>query len=486
MPYSKTYQTARKYWPIYGGLAKKAVREVGGGTAALYGATKYATTGRKPRSDKGKKRGPYKKRTVVVGKGRKGPARRNVTAGPAGYTAIVPRNPKARAMAKKFPQLLYQTYYITSPESYTELDPDIDGTVTNPDMLYSVPSVLWTNSSIHLFNVHNTENHWYPITGDTGYRTGTQLTVEPADTQLGTDSTFQNDSFIFVNDPMNVRLTSVQCPFKQNGLAENALGAYANGATKYTIPNSSLKALNINLKVGNPTIQDEYISLKVIRYNDGDQTLRPGTLGRDNAERTALTQTMCNSGKFTNPQQFSTIWSTRFRMRGLRTGQKMQYRSIKKSLPLDYLRSQYRKQYNANNMTSIGLDALPSYVLSDDGSFFNACFIVLQSQCIDNEYIADVQVEKGTNNFERMPQLATYPPKGLVPADDPQYKKIAGGAQHCVSGTITVSHRVQAKRRAVGSATNEALNALQKQLDELKSVKSPKFKVVKGSDSDSD
>jgi len=111
---------------------------------------------------------------------------------------------------------------------------------------------------------------------------------------------------------------------------------------------------------------------------------------------------------------------------------------------------------------------------------------VPQSQCIDNEYIADVQVEKGTNNFERMPQLATYPPKGLVPADDPQYKKIAGGAQHCVSGTITVSHRVQAKRRAVGSATNEALNALQKQLDELKSVKSPKFKVVKGSDSDSD
>lgn len=194
---------------------------------------------------------------------------------------------------------------------------------------------MWTNSSIHLFNVHNTENLWYPnpqgVSSNEGYRTGTQLTNEPADTQLGTKSTFQNDSFIFVNDPTNVRLTSVQCPFKQNGLAENAVGAYAGGGERYTIPNSSLESLNINLKVGNPTLQDEFITLKVVRYNDGQKTLEPGTLGDDNAQRTQLTQTMCNSGKFTNPQEFSTIYSKRFRMAGLKTGQKMRYYSIKRT-----------------------------------------------------------------------------------------------------------------------------------------------------------
>jgi hypothetical protein len=111
---------------------------------------------RKQRSDKGKKRNLRKKAP------NRGVAR-NVTSGSHSYSSIRHKPVTALMMAKKFPQLLYQTYYITSPETYTDLNPGVDGTITNPDMLYSVPSVLWTNSSIHLFNVHNTELHWRPI-----------------------------------------------------------------------------------------------------------------------------------------------------------------------------------------------------------------------------------------------------------------------------------------------------------------------------------
>lgn len=421
---------------------------------------------------------------------------RNVSSGVHTYSKMSPKTYKFKEMARKFPQVLSQTFYITSPESYTELNPGIDGTITNPDMLYSVPSVLWTNSSIHLFNIHNTENLWYPnpsgVGVNSGYRTGTQLTNEPADTQLGTKSTFQNDSFIFVNDPTNVRLTSVQSPFKQNGLAENAVGAYSGGGNKYTLPNSSLQSLSINLKVGNPTIQDEYITLKVIRLNDGDTTLEPGTLGDDNNQRTNLTQTMCNSGKFTNPQQFSTIYSKRFRMSGMRAGTKMKYYTIKKDLSLNYLRSNYRKQYNANDLTTIGLDAMPSYVVSDDNTFFNACFIVLQSNCIDDDYIATVSVETASGNPEYtehgIPQIARYPPIG-IPATElgGKYRPVATGAQHCVSGTIQVVHRVQAKRRAIGSTTTEALNVLQSQitaLEENNKKKDKALKIYRGEDSD--
>lgn len=438
---------------------------------------------RKPRADKGKPRKQYKKKAPYAS------ARnvRNVTTGVHTYSKISPKTYKFKEMARKFPQVLSQTFYITSPESYTELNPGIDGTITNPDMLYSVPSVLWTNASIHLFNVHNTENLWYPDpagVGPNGYRTGTQLTNVPADTQLGTKSTFQNDSFIFVNDPTNVRLTSVQCPFKQNGLAENAVGAYSGGSNKYTIPNSSLQSLSINLKVGNPTIQDEYITLKVIRLNDGDTTLEPGTLGDDNTQRTQLTQTMCNSGKFTNPQEFTTIYSKRFRMAGLKTGNKLKMTSINKNLSLNYLRSNYRKQYNANNMTSIGLDAMPSYTISDDNTFFNAVFIVLQSNCIDDHYIADVNVEKGDTSvpqyYERMPQVASYPPVGIpTTAEGGKYKPIAGGAQHVVCGSIQVVHRVQAKRRAIGATTQEQFNKFQSQIDELKESNIKKDEAIK-------
>lgn len=421
---------------------------------------------RKTRSDKGTKR-----RAKATGY-----KTRNVTNGIHTYSKLAPRSYKAKEMERKFPQVLSQTYYITSPESYSDLNPGVDGTLTNADMLYSVPSVEWTNSSIHLFNVHNTEAHWFPNPQgqqtNRGYRTGTQLTNIPDDTQLGTVSTSSNDSFIFVNDPTNVRLTSLQCPFKQNGLAENALGAFAGGSTNWTIPNSSLEAIYINLKVGNPTIQDEYITLKVIRLNDGDTTLEPGTLGVDNAQRTALTQTICNSGKFTNPQQFSTIYSMRIRIPGIKTGNKLQQRTIRKKLSLHYLRSNYRKQYNANNLSSIGLDAQPSYVLSDDDTFFNGVFIVLQSNCIDDQYIADINIEKGDTTipqyYERVPQVATYPPVGIPSnVEGGKYKKIAGGAQHTVSGSITCIHRVQSKRRAIGDATNTALNNLQEQIKRL-------------------
>lgn len=432
-------------------------------------AKKNAMPKRKPRSDKGKKRS-VKKPTY-----NKGPVR-NISSGVHSYTSIKPKDYKYNVMKRKFPQVLSQTYYITSPETYTDLNPGIDGTITNPDMLYSVPSVEWTNSSIHLFNVHNTEAHWFPNPqgqqANRGYRTGTQLTNIPDDTQLGTVSTSSNDSFIFVNDPTNVRLTSLQCPFKQNGLAENALGAFAGGSTNWTIPNSSLQSILINIKVGNPTIQDEYITLKVVRLNDGDTTLEPGTLGADNAQRTALTQTICNSGKFTNPQQFSTIYSIRMRLPGIKTGNKLQQRTIRKNLSLNYLRSNYRKQYNANNLSSIGLDAQPSYVLSDDDTFFNGVFIVLQSNCIDDQYIADVNIEKGDTTvpqyYERMPQVATYPPVGIPStAEGGKYKKIAGGAQHTVSGTITCVHRVQSKRRAIGDATNTALSDLAMKIEKL-------------------
>jgi hypothetical protein len=426
---------------------------------------------------------------------------RNVTRGIHTYSKLPYKSYKYTDLVRKFPQVLSQTYYITSPETYTELNPGIDGTLTNPDMLYSEPSIQWTNSSIHMFNVHNTEKHWLPTRGveNAGYRTGTQLTNVPADPerQLGTVSTFINDSFIFVNDPISTKLVSVQCPFKQNGLAENAVGSYAGGSTAYTIPNSALMSLNINLKIGNPTIQDEYITLKVIRLNDGDTTLEPGTLGIDNAQRVALTQTICNSGKFTNPQQFSTIHSERHRVRGLRAGTKMTYLKIKKELNLNYLRSNYRKQYNANNLTTIGLDAQPSYVISDDDTFFNGVFIVLQSQCIDNEYIATVNVETASGNPEYtetgIPQIATYPPIGIPTSElGGKYKTIAAGAQHCVSGTIQVFHRVTAKRRAVGSTTQEALNAFQDKVKSLESqlesiqLKSKPKKVKVETESDSD
>lgn len=370
----------------------------------------------------------------------------------------------------RFPQKLTQTYYLTSTDSYHDLDPGVDGTITNPTMLYSKPSTEFATSTIVVLNVANTEAHWIPrqTVPQRVYRTGTQVTGEvdgavglPADT---------NDSFLWYQNSTNTTLISDKCPMKQNGLAENAVGAYAGGGTEYTIPNSILTGVSLNLKVGNPLIQDILLSVKIIRRNDSSTTA-PGTFGPDATSAQANINSMTNARSWTDPNFFSTIYTKTIRLNGLKTGNKMKYVNINKTCSLNYRRSQYRKQYNADNMASIGTQAKPSYTLAEDNSMYNSVYVVISATLTSETYIADVQAEvagSGTGlPAERVPQIAEYPP---ISVNDPRYEKIPEGCMFKFGGTCSVFHRAEAIRRAIGGAVNDQVVSLQSQIDELKKL----------------
>lgn len=391
-------------------------------------------------------------------------------------TNIVPYHPGRKALMKRYPQLQKQRYYITSPSSYIELEIGIDGSIRNPDMLYSNSSSEWKNASIMLFNVSTTEAHWIPRTSvDTQkYRTGYQLCGLTAG-DIGTVTPdYQNDSFLWYNTPQSTGLTSDKCPMWNSALAENAMGAYAGGDDNYTIPNSVLKGVDINIKVCNPLIVDQYFSIKVIKLNNGSAGVtRPGTFGDTEVDGDAVVNTAVNARNWTDNQQFTQLWQYSIRMKGLRAGTKLNFHSIKKSLSLDYIRSAYRKSFNADNLSALGSQVKPSYVLSDDQTMFNSVYIVCSSVCIDDQYVADVEVEADGPQTglpaERMPQIADYPPKGIPPTvAQGKYQQVAKGAQFGISGSIGVEHRVEALRRSVGGATLTELSLLQKQIDELK------------------
>lgn len=501
MPYYDTYKKVKKYWPALQTPVKKAAKQVGGATAALAMGLNYnhlakaILYNRNPKagSKPGVKRGPYRK--VVVGKARRGSSTLRVTA----KKKKGPRpSSKLSVMKKRYPQTLSQTYYITSENSYLDVGSSGNaGTITNPDAIYSTPSVKFDNASIMLFNVSVTENHWIPqgviASQGIGYRTGIQ--VCPSDTSLVGppgygELTDQNDSFIYRNTANSTGLTSVVCPFKQNGLAEPATDYISGGSTSqssFTCPNHVLKGLNINLKVHNPLIAPQYITIKVVRASNGEDTpLKPGQFGLTQDDMHAQVNSLCNARSWTDPHKFKQIWHHTIRMDGMRAGTKLRHYSLKKHLSLEYLRSQYRKTYNANSMSTIGLQAKPSFGLVDDG-FFNACYIIVSSTLTDNEYIATVEVEKSATNPETketgIPQLATYPPTGLAATG---YRTIGEGAQFGISGTITVQHRVQAIRRAIGAAELSAVQQLQQQIDELKLNSKPKRRIRIESDSDSE
>lgn len=497
MPYA-TYKKVKKYWPQLQTPAKAfgkfAVKSATAGYGTSLAAKYYAKT---------KKTGTA---NVKMGKARRVKGKPRVSARVIRVTRLRRKLPgpiptiKEAMINKRYPQSLSQTYYLTSESSYLDIGSSGNqGTITNPDAIYSTPSVKFDNASIMLFNVSVTENHWIPqgviASQGLGYRTGIQLC--PSDTSLVGPPGYgglntQNDSFIYRNTADSTRLVSSVCPFKQNGLAEPATDFISGGTptqSAFTIPNNVLESLNINVKVHNPLICPQYITIKVVRYNNGEETpLFPGQFGLTQDDATAQANTLCNARSWTDPHKFKDLWTHTIRMNGMRAGTKLQYHNIKKSISLNYLRSQYRKTYNANSLSTMGLQAKPSFGLVDDG-FFNACYIVVSSTLVDNEYIATVEVEKSATNPETketgIPQLATYPPTGLAATG---YRTIGEGAQFGISGTITVNHRVQAIRRAIGSAESVAVQQLQQQIDELKlnskPLKPKKPKVETESDSD--
>jgi len=110
-------------------------------------------------------------------------------------------------------------------------------------------------------------------------------------------------------------------------------------------------------------------------------------------------------------------------------------------------------------------------------------------------------IEKGTGvagseYFERMPQLCTYSFVGApATVGNGKYQTVATGAQFGIQGTVSVFHRVQAIRCAIGSATAAAFSDLQDQLSLLSlngvaklksSRKSVKVLLTDGSESDTE
>ena len=387
---------------------------------------------------------------------------------------------RSAMIKKKFPQKLSQIYFLTTESTYLDIDSN-SGTITNPHHLYSTPSTESGNASIMLFNVSCCANHWIPQKADAsqglGYRTGNQLC--PADNTSGNDigyDGFPNNSFIYRNNGTSTKMISSVCPFWQNGLAESAsifvpeIGTAALN-NKYTVPNHILDGISLRLRVHNPLICPQLLSVKIVRYDNGDDSpLQPGSFGQTASEAAAHINSLVNARAWTG-RGFKTLWSTTISMPGIRGGTKLKHFNINKSISLNYLRSQYRKTYNANSMATLGLQATPSYGLAEDG-FFNACYVVVSSTLTTDKYISTCSIEKQATNPEQLetgiPQVATYPPVGL---SEIGYGTIGRGAQFGIGGRIGVFSSVKETARTIGTAEITALSNLQSQINELKLLK---------------
>lgn len=234
-----------------------------------------------------------------------------------------------------------------------------------------------------------------------------------------------------------------------------------------------LEGISYKLRVSNPLVAPQKLSIKVVKYDNGEETpLFPGSMGDTQTDMEGHIRSLCNARTWT-ARGFKTLHAQTVSLPGLRAGTKQVFKTLSKRLTLNYLRSQYRKTYNATSMGTLGTQATPSFGLADDG-FFNAVYIIVSSTLTTDTYVSTVEVEKNATNPETketgIPQVASYPPTGLT-ADG--FVTIGRGAQFGIQGTVTVHHRVKETQRAIGHVTASQLQSLTDQIAELKLLGAP-------------
>lgn len=388
---------------------------------------------------------------------------------------------------QRYPQLIKQKYWLTSHLNYKPIvAPDgsigqLQGTVINATGLYSADSLSDDSASVVVLSLNNTEQHWDPNRTNTGqsgpYRTGIQICGAIAPGQpvsleaKNAFGTAYNDAFIWEQNTTNTDLTSLSCPFFQSGCSETAVDYSVQPTGQpYVISNSVLKSTSLDIDVWNPILQPQTMNIKLIR-NNTNVAVRSGNWGKDQTECIQNSKTAVNSQKFTNPQEYSTIWTHTFKMPGLRAGTPLRKYHIKKHFNLDFLRSQYRKVFAANSvsLTKLAMQAESSFAY--DPGFFNGCYFVLSSTLDSDTHIAQVQQAlttggNATGDYVRFPQLRTGAVGSIAntPTGPTGFEPNPKGALFGYSGMVHVDHRVQSIRRHLPLTTFLAISPLEERL----------------------
>lgn len=391
-------------------------------------------------------------------------------------------------MGEAFPPSHQAKYWLTEYTNYKNiaapghLTGQMQGTVLNPTGLYSIDSGSAESASVVVLALNNTEAHWDPQTINTGqvgpYRTGIQLCGPTTGTMAAASfgAAAANDSFIWQQNSGNTDLQSRSCPLFQDGCSETAVDyTIAPGSQPYTLANSVLKSTSINIEVWNAQLQPQTFSIKLVRANT-NVAVRSANWGETSALAVANVKTVVNSMKFTNPQEFTTIWQHSFAMPGLRAGTPLKKYRIKKHFNLDYLRSAYRKVYAANSadLAKLAMQAESSYAFSP--GFFNGCYFVLGSKLDSTNHIADVSqtlapLGATSQGSVRFPQLRDQMGAGIVspaaPGEPVGFNPLPRGSRFGYSGMVYVDHRVQSIRRHLPLTTFLAIDPLEQRIAAL-------------------
>lgn len=348
---------------------------------------------------------------------------------------IVNRKPSkiARANYRKYPEYIKQTFYLCTPNM------DASGKVILwQDKRYTNSSAAAKYLTGLLFNVGCVELNWDPSTN----RIGNALL--PA-------NSIENPLFQLNNT--NTGLESVESMITQYQLPETSTPfntGTLNPLLQYTIPNTLLTGINLNLTLGTASAQTQYLTVKVLRYSAAKPVI-PGwfTEAATTPDNLNAIKELMNRHNATNGKKYQTIFQTTIKMNGLAPSTtKYVTHRVKKYIKLDYSRSTSRRVGSATDEGFIGTSALPQFEVDPTGAMFNNVFVIITSSLTDDQYVSKTTTQSSNTG---VPPVVTQWIESTTIRD--MERAETGFAQFRYGGTIQIIHKAQEASRGLSSAS---------------------------------
>lgn len=388
---------------------------------------------------------------------------------------IVVNRPKKRVLAKqkrRFDQSTTGTYYIGS-----NVNMDTQGNIGHFDRRYTKPSVDEKHSTGWIFNVGAIPLHWNPE--NLGV-IGNQI-LDPNPPPL----TYGPNPFYLINST-NTDLEQEDVMMKQTKLPETATPFNTSDIaiqSFYTVPNTILGLIDLNLSFTSSSISDQLLTVQVLRATSPEPTV-PGyfsTQGPNGGiSNSNMIKHLCNHRKNASGRLLEILYTVTFLLKGVNLNAKSpKVHYVKKKVKCNFLRSTCRRVSSATAGDTLGKQNKPSFEVDESGAMFNNCFVRAMATCTDNNVFINktvsgqpggqVPANMGASEYwYTVPQgvdMETLKNKGQTTMVNARFR---------YGGSISITHYCQETSRGFGSATTmkfgdvqSQMDAMQAQIDEL-------------------
>lgn len=372
-----------------------------------------------------------------------------------------------RQQIRKFNEKTYSTYFIGS-----NVNMDANNNIGQLDRRYTKPSIDEKHSTGYIFNVGTVPLHWNPQTYG---KIGNQI-LEPNPPPL----TYGQNPFYLINGT-NTDLEQEEVMLKQSALPNTAT-PYETGdipvISVYTVPNTILAEINLNLSFTSASMCDQLLTVQVIR-NVSPEPVVPGhfsTTGANGGISNAnMIKHLCNHRKNASGRFLEILYTYTTVLKGINLSAKSpKVHYVKKKIKCNYSRSTCRRVSSAAEGTLLGAQLKPHFEIDETGAMFNNCYVRAMATCIDNNVYLNKTVDgmpggADAGSMGAAPYWINAPQSFDMKTMKDKGQTLLVNARFRYGGTIGVKHYCKETSRGFGTAETQAFSDLQSQLNDLQS-----------------